>query len=96
MYRGVLEKCSGDIVPAVCYTIYTIYLSRWSLTADPISSEPFSYFFIESNTFINIFLAVDNFVQIYWKTIISHERIRRAINDLSSNIIPTKQKVIFF
>ena len=37
-----LKKDSEDIGPAVCYTIYVHYLSLWTQTADPISSEPFS------------------------------------------------------
>ena len=38
-YRGCLENGSNDIVSAVCFTIYTIFLSLWTQTADPITSE---------------------------------------------------------
>ena len=41
-YNVCLEKGSNDIWSTVCDTIYTIYLSRCTQTADPISSEPFS------------------------------------------------------
>ena len=37
-YTGILEKGSYDIGSAVCYTTYTIYLSLWTQTTDPISS----------------------------------------------------------
>ena len=40
--QGILEKGSVDIWTAVCYTIYTIYLSLCAQTADLISSKPFS------------------------------------------------------
>ena len=42
-YRGIHEKGLGVIVSAVCYTIYTIYLSLCS-TAETTSPEPFSEF----------------------------------------------------
>ena len=40
-YNVCLEKGSDEIRSAACYTIYTIYLSFCTQTADPISSEPF-------------------------------------------------------
>ena len=39
---GILKKGSDDIGLGVSYTIYIIYLSLGTQTADPISSEPFS------------------------------------------------------
>ena len=38
--RGILEKCSQDVVSAVFNTLYTIYQSLW--TADTIPSQYFS------------------------------------------------------
>ena len=40
--RECLEKGSDNIGSAVCYTIYTSYLSLCTQTAVPITSEPFS------------------------------------------------------
>ena len=40
-YNVCLEKGSDDIGSAVCDTIYTVYLSLCTQTADSISSEPF-------------------------------------------------------
>ena len=40
--REIHEKGSGDVVSAVCYTIYTIYLSLFTQTAETTSYEPFS------------------------------------------------------
>ena len=42
-YRGIPEKGSGDVVSAVCYTVYTIYLYRCIRTAETASPEPFSW-----------------------------------------------------
>ena len=42
LYRGIREKGSEDVVSAVCYTIYTLYLSFSAQTAETTSSEPFS------------------------------------------------------
>ena len=41
-YRGIHEKGSGVVVSAVCYTIYTIYLSLCTKTAETTSLEPIS------------------------------------------------------
>ena len=38
IYNVSLEKDWDDIGSAVCYTVYTIYLSLCTQTADPISS----------------------------------------------------------
>ena len=40
--RRFLEKGSDDIESAVCYPIYTIYLSLCTQTAETTTSEPFS------------------------------------------------------
>ena len=42
LYRGIHEKGSGDVVSAICYTIYTIYLSLCTPTAETTSPETFS------------------------------------------------------
>ena len=42
-YRGIPEKGSGDVVSAVRYTVYTIYLYRCIRTAETTSPEPFSW-----------------------------------------------------
>ena len=36
-YRGIHEKGSGDVVAAVCYTVYTIYLSLCTTSPEPFS-----------------------------------------------------------
>ena len=41
-YRGIHEKGSEDVVSAVCYIIYTIYLSICTQTDETTSPEPFS------------------------------------------------------
>ena len=41
-YRGIQEKGSGYVVLTVCYTIYTIYLSLCTQTAETTSLELFS------------------------------------------------------
>jgi len=42
-YRGIHEKKSSEkVFSAVCYTIYTIYLSICTQTAETISPKPFS------------------------------------------------------
>ena len=41
-YRGIRKKGFGDVVSAVCCTIYTMYLSLWTQTAETTSLEPFS------------------------------------------------------
>ena len=41
IYRGNIEKGSDDIGSAVCYTIYTVYLSLCKQTAE---SNPFREF----------------------------------------------------
>ena len=43
-YRGIHEEGSGDVVSAVCYTIYTIYLTLCAQTAETTSPEPFREF----------------------------------------------------
>ena len=40
-YKGIQEKGSGDVFSAVCYTIYTIYLSLCTHTAETTTPEPF-------------------------------------------------------
>ena len=43
--QGIHKKglwVTGDVVSAVCYTIYTIYLSLCTKTAETRSPEPFS------------------------------------------------------
>ena len=43
IHRGIHEKGSGDVVSAVCFTIYTIYLSLCTQSAETTSSELFSW-----------------------------------------------------
>ena len=40
--RGIHEKGSGDVVSAIFYTTYNIYLSLFTQTAETTSPEPFS------------------------------------------------------
>ena len=42
IYRGIHEKGSDDVVSAICYTKYTIYLSLCTQTAETASPDPFS------------------------------------------------------
>ena len=39
LYRGIHEKGSGNVVSAVCYTIYIFLCTQ---TAETTSPEPFS------------------------------------------------------
>ena len=41
LYRGVREKGSGDVVSAVCYTIFAIYLLLCTQTDETSSPETF-------------------------------------------------------
>ena len=41
-YRGFHEKGSGDVVSAVCHTIFTIYLPLCTRPVETTSPEPFS------------------------------------------------------
>ena len=43
IYRGIHEKGSGDVL-AVCYSIYTIYLSLCTQTAETTAPQPFRKF----------------------------------------------------
>ena len=54
--RGIHEKGSGDVVSAVCYTIYTIYLSLCTQKAETISPKPFSRFFFYC---LNLFILIN-------------------------------------
>ena len=53
----IIKKCLNDIGSVVCDTIYTIYLSLCTQTADPILPEPFSrdtlYVYPKERTCIN-------------------------------------------
>ena len=42
--RGIQEKGSGDVVSAICYTVYTIYLSLCTQTVETTFSELFHDF----------------------------------------------------
>ena len=48
---GNSRKGSEDVVSAVCYTIWTIYLSLCTLTAETTSAEPFSWIPLYLNTY---------------------------------------------
>ena len=51
---GIYEMGSGDVVSAVCYTMYNIYLYLCTQTAETTSPEPFSCFFVLSKNILNL------------------------------------------
>ena len=61
-YRGIHEKGSDDVVSAVCCTIYNIYLSLCTQTADTTSSEPFSWIPLY---FLWLFCRIKHFLFLY-------------------------------
>ena len=55
---GIHEKGSEDFVSAVCYTIYTIYLSLCTQTAETTPPEPFSLNSLYNLLFLSLTLLL--------------------------------------
>ena len=82
-YRGIREKGSGDVVSAVCYTIYTINLSLCTQTAEttsifrtlfvnsPVYQSFWLYFYISTLCYVLTICQKYAFCIIYLSIILS-------------------------
>ena len=81
IYRGIREKGSGDVVSAVCYTIYTIYLSLCTQTSPDPFRESFDIRVAKYLLRFLYFFYFEN--QLLSFTILSFSRYSICLNELS-------------